>query len=75
VFLRGLAAVGLLVDRHQTHEPLQTRDTLLVHLKALVLQVPGYLPDAVEQGFQELLVDHLHQRQVRLGLALWRVVE
>jgi hypothetical protein len=28
-----------------------------VHRMALVLQVPGHLPDAVERRFEELLID------------------
>ncbi len=38
-------------------------------------QVPHHLPRAVERGFQELLVDPPHQRQVRFALAGRRVVE
>lgn len=68
--LRALAGVGLQVDRHQAHEPHQPPDALHIHGVALILQMPGHLPDAVERGFQELPVDQPHERQVHLGLAL-----
>ena len=73
--LRGLAGVGLLVDRHQAHEPHQTADAFLVHGIAFVLQMPCHLADAVERGFQKLLVDQQHEIEVRGRLTLRRVVE
>ncbi len=60
VFLGWPACVGLLVDRHQTHEPHQPPDPLLVHPMTFVLQVTGHLPDAEERRLQELFVDLAH---------------
>ena len=59
--LRRSAGVGLLVDRHQPHEAHQPPDALFVHGMAFVLQVPRHLPDPIERGLEELLVDHPHQ--------------
>jgi hypothetical protein len=75
VALSRLAGVGLLVDRHQSHEAHQPPDALLVHGMALVLQVPGHLPDAIERGVQKLLVDQQHEVEVHRRLALRRVIE
>ncbi len=36
---------------------------------AVVLQVPGHLPDTVEWGLQDLLVDQVHQGEVQFSLA------
>ena len=47
----------------------QPPDALFVHGMALVLQVPGHLPDAVKRGVQKLFVDQQHQVEVHLGLA------
>ncbi len=52
-----LAGVGLLVDRHQAHEPHQPPDALRVHTVSLVPQIPGHLPDTVEGRLEELLVN------------------
>jgi hypothetical protein len=73
--LRWLDRVRLPGDRHQAHQPHQPPDALLVHRMAFVLQVQGHLSDPVERRFQELPVDHLHQCQVHLGLALRRAVK
>ena len=67
--LPRLAGVGLLVDRHQAHEPHKAPDALLVHAVPLVLQMPSHLPDPVEGGVEELLVDKLHQAEVLLRLS------
>jgi len=64
--------VRLLVDRHHAHQP---PDALFVHGMTLVLQVPCHLPDAVERGVQELLVDQQHQVEEHRGLALRRVMQ
>ena len=68
------ARVGLLVNRHQSHEAHQSADALLIHQLAFVTQMPCHLPDTEERRFQELLVDLPHQIKVLFGLALWLVV-
>jgi hypothetical protein len=73
--LRRFAGVGLLVDRHQAHETHQPPDALFVHGMTLVLQAPRHLPNAVERGVQELLVDQQHEIEVHRRLALRRVIE
>jgi hypothetical protein len=62
--LRGLAGVGLLVDRHQPHQAHQSSDALFVHGMAFVLQTPAHLPDTVKWSVQKLLVDLQHQVEV-----------
>lgn len=66
-------AIGLLVDRHQTHEPHQPPHALVVHQMTFIAQVPGHLSDPEEGRPQELLVDPAHQGKVDLGLAFRRV--
>lgn len=53
----------------------QAADAFLVHGMALVLQVPRHLPDNVERGIQELLVDQQHEVEVHRRFALRRVIE
>jgi hypothetical protein len=48
--LRGLARIGFLVDRHQSHKAHQPPDALFIHGMTIVLQVPGHLPHAIERG-------------------------
>jgi hypothetical protein len=73
--LRGSAGIGLLVDRHQSHEPHQPPDAFPVHDKPLVLQMSGHLADAVERSVQKLPVEQQHQVEVHRCLAMRRVVE
>lgn len=68
--LRCLAGVGLLIDRHQAHQPHLAADTLLVDQLALITQVQRQLSNTVKRLFHELPVDHAHQVEVHLGLAL-----
>jgi len=68
--LRRSAGVGLLEDRHQSHEAPQPPDAFLVHGMALVLQVPGHLADPIERSVQELPVDQQHEVEVHRCLAL-----
>lgn len=75
VALRGLAGVRLLVDRHQTHEPHQSPDALVVHNMAFVLQVPRHLLHAVKRRLEELLVDYHHEVEVHGRLAHRFMVE
>ena len=75
VALRGLAGIGLLVDRHQTHQPHHSPDPLFVHQMAFIAQMPGHLADAKERCLKELLIDPTHQLQVQRGLAFERLVE
>ncbi len=75
VSLCRLADVGLLIDRHQAHEPHQTADAFLVHQMAFAPQVPGHLANTEERCFQELLIDLPHQHQVQSRFALGRVIE
>ena len=72
--LRGPAGVGFLGDRHQAHEAQQSPDAFLVRGMALALQVPGYLLNALDRGFQELLVNQQREVEVYRRLALRRVV-
>lgn len=46
-----------------------------IHGMTLVLQVQRGLPDDVERGFQELLVDQRYEVEVHLRLALCHLVE
>jgi hypothetical protein len=52
--LRRSASIGLLVDRHQAHQP---PDAFVIHGMAPVLQVPSHLLHAAKRGFEELFVD------------------
>lgn len=54
---RWPARVGLLVDRHQSHQAHKPTYPFLVHQVPVIAQVPGLLPDAEERLLQELLVD------------------
>mmetsp|Transcript_6898 Transcript_6898/g.10928 ORF Transcript_6898/g.10928 Transcript_6898/m.10928 type:complete len:207 (+) Transcript_6898:2399-3019(+) len=73
--LRRLAHVGLLVDRHEAHQPHQASDTLVIHQIAFIAQVPGHLPNAKERFLKELLITLALERQVHRRLALGRVIE
>jgi len=55
VALRRPAGVGRLIDRHQPHEAHQPTGAILGHGVALVAQVPGHLPHAIERRVEELL--------------------
>ena len=59
-----LVRIGLLVDRHQAHEPHQTAYTLLVELMAFVFQVPCHLPHPVKRRVRKLLINEPHQLQI-----------
>ena len=75
VAFRGVAGVGILVDRHQAHEPHQSLDALIVHSIALVPQVPRHLLHTVERCLDKLLVDHDHEVKVHGRLTHQLVVE
>jgi hypothetical protein len=53
--------IGLLVDRHQAHQPHQSPDALVFHNMALVLQMPCHVLHTVKRCLEDLLVDHHHE--------------
>ena len=55
------------------HEASQPPDTPLVHGMSCVLKLPDHLPNALEQGGQDLLVDQRHEVNAQHRIAL-RVV-
>ncbi|SDG41249.1 hypothetical protein SAMN05660686_04327 [Thalassobaculum litoreum DSM 18839] len=69
------AGLGTLIDRHQTHQPHQAADPLLVDWVVVGAQVPGHLLEAVERRLEELFVDPPHQRQVQRRLTARHAVE
>ena len=61
----GLARVGFLVDRHETHQPHKAPDALFVCQVQFIAQVPRHLTHTVKRGFQELLINQALIRQSR----------
>lgn len=70
--LRRFAGVGFLVDWRETH---QAPDAFLVHEVVFIAQMPRHLVYAVKRRLQELLINHAHQFEVHLALALRLVVK
>jgi len=48
--LRSFTGVGLLVNRHETHQPHQTPDPLLINHVFIIAQMPCHLTHTVKRG-------------------------
>ena len=73
--VRGQRDVGVLVGRHEAHQPHEPADALLVHRMAFVGKVPRHLANAEEQRLQKLHVYQPHEVEILLRLTLRHVIE
>jgi hypothetical protein len=70
---RRASGVGLLVDRHEAHQPHEASDPFLVHDMVLIAQVPSYLMHTIKWRLQELLVTSHRNRVSTAGQRITRI--
>jgi hypothetical protein len=73
--LRGLARVGFLMGRHETHQSHKAPDAPTIHQMPLIAQMTRHFTHSLKQSFQERLINHAHQVEVHLALTLWLIVK